>query len=84
MDTNVEDFFDDYVETVNLDSELKSFYEFLNNDDLNESLIESQELINLRNENYKRYNDINLLNINSLSHNYKEIVDEINYITILH
>jgi len=86
MDTNVEDFFDDYVETVNLDSELKSFYEFLNNDDLNESLIESQELINLRNENYKRYNDINLLNINSLSHNYKEIVDEINkiynYITL--
>ena len=78
MDTNVEDFFDDYVQTVNLNSELQSFYEFINDDDLNESLIESQELTALRNENYKRYNEISLFNINSLSPNYKEIVEEIN------
>lgn len=80
MDNNTEDFFDNYFETVNLNSELESFYEFLNNDDLNNSLIESKELTDLRNENYKRYNDINLFNINTLSPEYQELVNVINKI----
>ena len=80
MDTNLEDFFDDYIKNVDLNTELQNFYEFINDDDLNESFIELQELTNLRNENYKRYNDISLLNINSVSPNYKELVNEINKI----
>jgi hypothetical protein len=42
---NEENFFDNYAETVNLNSELEAFYDFINDDELTESLLELKELI---------------------------------------
>lgn len=77
MDTSLDYLFDDYFDNVNLNDELKSFYDFINNDELNESFFEEKKLTDIRNENYKRYNDINMLEIENLSDNLNYIVNEI-------
>lgn len=77
MDTSSEYLFDDYFDTINLNEELIEFYKFINDDELNKALEKETYLTNLRNENYKRYNDINLLSINNLSDEFEIIVNEI-------
>ena len=71
------DIFDDYFDTINLNDELRMFYAFLNDEELNESFESETKLTNLRNENYKRYNDINLLYLDSLSIEFENIAKEI-------
>lgn len=77
MDTNAENIFDDYFDTVNLNNELETFYTFINNDELTESFIEEKVLTDIRNDNYNRYNDINLSLLENLSPDYEDIVSEI-------
>lgn len=69
--------FDDYFDTINLNDELRRFYAFLNDNELNESFEEETRLTSLRNENYKRYEDINLLYLDNLSIDFQNIAKEI-------
>ena len=56
MDTSLEYLFDSYFDDINLNDELKSFYEFINDDELNESFFEEKNLADIRNENYQKLN----------------------------
>lgn len=77
MDTSLEYLFDDYFDNINLNNELKDFYRFINDEELNESFDEETKLIDIRNDNYKRYNDINMMKIENLSDDFEGIVNEI-------
>jgi len=77
MDSSEKNLFDDYFESINLNEDLKGFYEFMNDDKLNNSLEEESNLTELRNNNYKRYNDINLTKISNLSEDLDNLVGEI-------
>ena len=70
-------YFDEYLDINNNSNELNTFYDFINDDDLNESFIETNLLVDIRNENYTRYSDIDLSQLVDLSPNYEEIVYEI-------
>ena len=69
--------FDDYFDTTNLNDELRRFYDFLNDEELNESFETESKLTNIRNENYRRYSDINLLCLDNLSIDFENISKEI-------
>jgi len=71
------DIFDNYFDTINLNEELKMFYEFLNEEELTEHLEEETLLTDKRNENYKRYNDINISCLENLYEDFENIVKEI-------
>lgn len=77
MDTSSEFIFDDYFNDINLNNELKKFYEIINDDELDQNLDEAIKLTDLKNENYKRYNDINLLLLDNLLPEFENIVKEI-------
>lgn len=79
MDINKTDeyLFDEYFNNINLNEELKEFYAFINDEALNESYKKNTELTNIRNENYKRYSNIDILKINNLPNIYDNIVNEI-------
>ena len=77
MSTMDDCFFDDYFDEVNLNDDLKQFYVLVNDDELHESFVEETYLIDLRNSNYKKYADIAISQINSLSEEFSNIVSEI-------
>lgn len=77
MDTSFDYVFDKQFDDINLNNELKTFYDFINNDELNELFEEEKKLTDIRNQNYKRYSDINLLQIENLSEDLNNIVNEI-------
>ena len=77
VNTSVENIFDDYFETINLNDELETFYTFINDDELTESFIEKKVLTDIRNDNYNRYNAIDLSLLEGLSPDYEDIVKEI-------
>jgi len=77
MDAGAEYLFDDYFENLNLNDELESFYKFINDEDLTDSFLEKTRLTDIRNKNYKRYSDINLIEIENLSDDFEDIVNEI-------
>lgn len=73
MDTNDEFFFDDYFGNINLKEELRKFYQIINEEEFNKE----SNLTDIRNENYKRYNDINLVLLEKLPNDFEVIVNEI-------
>lgn len=70
-------FFDDYFENMNLNSDMEKIYQIINDDDLQDDFDESIKLTNIRNNNHKRYYDINILKIKSLPSEFKDVVDDI-------
>ena len=77
MSNNVDNIFDDYFNNINLNNELKAFYELINNESLNDSFEAETILIDLRNQNYKRYNEINILQLENISSGFSNIIAEI-------
>ena len=77
MNTNKDYIFDDYFDTINLNNDLKTFYDMLKDENLNETFEEETKLIDIRNDNYKRYSNINLLRIENLSQEFDALVNEI-------
>lgn len=71
------DIFDDYFDTINSNDESRRFYAFLNDEEVNESFETESRLTNIRTENYKRYKDINLLCLDTLSIDFENISKEI-------
>jgi len=77
MSNNVDNIFDDYFNNINLNNELKKFYEIINNESLNDSFEAETILIDLRNQNYKKYNEINILQLENISSEFSNIITEI-------
>lgn len=77
MDTNDDFLFDDYFDNVNLNEELRKFYQLINEEELIEELNNESKLTDIRNENYKRYTDINLVPLENLPNDFEIIVNEI-------
>ena len=77
MDTNDDFLFDDYFDNVNLNEELRKFYQLINEEELIEELNNESKLTDIRNENYKRYTDINLVPFENLPNDFEIIVNEI-------
>jgi hypothetical protein len=67
----------DNFDTINSNDELNRFYAFLNDEEQNQMFGEDTLLTNKRNENYKRYSDINISCLENLSTDYENIVNEI-------
>ena len=65
----VEDFFTEYIDLENIDTELKRFYQFINEDD--------SDLQNVIIKNKESYKNIDLNRLNILPVDFKEIVDSI-------
>lgn len=74
---NTNTFFDDYFETLNLNTDLEKLYEIINDDELNDEYEAEIKLTNLRNENHKRYHDINILKYNDLPIDLDDIIGDI-------
>lgn len=72
-----EQIFDDYFETLDLNSDLERIYEIINDDELYSEFEQDVKLTNLRNENHKRYHDINTLNYKGLPKDFDDIVEDI-------
>lgn len=69
--------FDDYFETLNLNSELEKLYEIINDEELQDEFEEEVRLTNLRNENHKRYHNINTLKYKNLPKELDDIIEDI-------
>lgn len=67
--TIVEDFFTEFIDTENMDTELKKFYQVINEDDS-----DLQALVTKNKESYKK---IDLDKLSVLPNDFKEIVDSI-------
>lgn len=74
---NTNTFFDYSFETLDLNSDLKRLYEIINDEDLYDEFEKNVRLTNLRNENHKRYHDINTLKYKNLPIDFKDIVEDI-------
>lgn len=74
---NDNDLFNDYFERMNLNEDIKKIYEIIGNDDSIDEFKKMNNLTNLRNENHKRYYDIDINKIQNLPIEFKEIVDDI-------
>lgn len=74
-DSNV--IFDDYFKNMNLNEDLKKIYEVINDEELYSEFDKESKLINLRNENHRRYYSIDINKLKKLPEDFKEIVDDI-------
>lgn len=70
-------FFDNYFDNMDLNKDLEKFYQFINNDDLNEEYEQNIKLSKIRNRNYKQYSLINILKYKDLPESFQEITHEI-------
>lgn len=77
MDTNDEFLFDDYFDNINLSEELRKFYQIINDEEQTNQLNKEKMLTDIRNENYSRYSDINLVPLENLPSDFETIVNEI-------
>lgn len=69
--------FDEYFDNMNLDEELKEFYRFLDDKVLYNEYTENLELTNIRNNNYKRYSNIEIDKVIGLPEIYATFTKEI-------
>lgn len=74
---NDDDLFNDYFEKMNLNEDIKKIYEIIGDDDSIDEFKKMNNLTNLRNENHKRYYDIDINKIQNLPIEFKEVVDDI-------
>ncbi len=68
--------FDDYVNNVDLDSDIKIFYDFMDDDKLKKDFENKSKLNKLRNKNYKRYTDINITKFENISYDFNDIIKD--------
>lgn len=69
--------FDDYFADMNLDNEIKKIYEIMDDKELQSEFEMQIQLTNLRNENHKRYHDINTSKYQDLPSDFEDIVNDI-------
>lgn len=69
--------FDDYIENIDLNSDIEKIYEIINDDGLQEEFEKQVKLTKLRDENHKRYHSIETLKYNDLPHDLDDVIDNI-------
>ena len=74
---NMSSFLEDSLVDLDLNSDLEKMYEIINDDDLYSNFEKNIDLSNLRNENYKKYNDINILKYKNLSSEFGDVTSDI-------
>ena len=68
----------DYTFTsLDLNEDLSKMYEIINNKKLKQSFESEKQLAKLRNENYKRYNNIDIVKYKNLPHEFNDVKAEI-------
>lgn len=68
---------DTFLESVDLNSYLKKIYDLIGNDELQDEFKNQTKLSRLRNENHKRYYNIDLNKYKGLPDDMKDVVDDI-------
>ena len=79
LNTKIEkDFFlDNTLSNIDLNKDMAKIYELLDNDELNRDYDEQKKLSKLRNENYKRYKNINILKYKNLPKEFSNVIQDI-------
>ena len=67
----------DNIDNIDLDQDIDKLYELMNDASLNKKHEDIKKLNKLRNENHKKYYEINLVQLNNLPDEYKELVNDI-------
>ena len=79
-------FFSNSFIDFDLNKDIQKMYELIDDEEKKYEFENQSKLTNLRNENYKRYNNINIIKYKSVSNLFSDIVDEIvtlyNYINV--
>lgn len=70
-------FFDYSFETLDLNKDMEKIYEIINDEELYDEFDKNVKLTNLKNENYKRYTNIEIIKYKNLPQDFDEIVEEI-------
>lgn len=70
------DIFD--LENINLNDDIQKLFEIINDDDIQDEFDKQLKLSNLRNENHKRYFDIDINKIKNLPNDFDDVVEDIN------
>jgi len=76
LDSN-NDLFSDYFEDMDLDSDIRKLYELIDDEKLQNEFEKNAELNKLRNQNHKRYYDINIAKLNNLPYDLDDIINEV-------
>lgn len=74
---NTNDLFYDYFENMDLDSDIRKLYELIDDDDLQDEFEKNAKLNKLRNQNHKRYYDINISKLENLPYDLDDIIKEV-------
>ena len=74
---NSNEFFNDYFNNMDLNSDMKKFYNIIEDEDLQSEIKKEEKLTKLRNENYNRYNDIDLTKFEDLPKDLQDLIDDI-------
>ena len=80
------DFLDNTFTSLDLNADIKEMYDSINNQKLQNDFEQQVELTHLRDENYRRYNEINIIKYRNLPSEFDDVKHEIlnlyNYIDI--
>lgn len=71
------DLFDDYFENMDLDADIRKLYELIDDDELQDEFEKNAKLTKLRNQNHKRYYDINISKLQHLPYDLDDIIKEV-------
>lgn len=70
-------FLDSDFTNLDLNIDMEKIYKIIDNDELKKDFKDQINLTNLRDENYKRYNNINILNYKDLPNEFADISEDI-------
>lgn len=73
---NTFEVFNDYFENMNLNEDIKKIYEIIDDDELQDQYEINSKLTKLRNDNHRRYYDINISKLNKLPNDFEDIVED--------
>ncbi len=66
-----------FLNSIDLDKDVEKIYELIGDEDLQDEFEEQAKLTRLRNENHRRYYNINTIKYRSLPHELDDVVDDI-------
>lgn len=74
---NTNTFFEYSFDTLDLNKDMEKLYEIINDDELQDEFEKNIILTKLRDENHKRYHDINILKYKDLPRDFDDVIEDI-------
>lgn len=74
---NTNDLFSDYFQNMDLDSDIRKIYDLIDNEDMQDEFEKQEKLTKLKNENHKRYYDIDIIKLKNLPYDFDDIIKDI-------